>query len=288
MKHDEFLVPPGKKIALENFNPAFTGKFQEKVDAEAKLVKDIEQLAACQDILYARHTYAVLIIVQAMDAAGKDSVVKHVMSGVNPQGCQVVSFKEPSTEELNHDFLWRCVKVLPERGRIGIFNRSYYEEVLTVRIHPELLEKQNLPARASDKKIWNNRFEDINWFERYLVRNGIVILKFFLNVSKGEQKKRFLDRLDRSDKNWKFSEHDIEERAFWEMYTKAYNDVFNHTSTAWAPWYIIPADHKWFTRVAVADIILQKLKDLNLSYPVAQKDQKERIAGARKKLEEEP
>jgi PPK2 family polyphosphate:nucleotide phosphotransferase len=283
-----FLVPPDTKISLKkDYDPGYTDDYASKNDAVEKLQADIEQLAKYQDMLYAQDTYALLLIFQAMDAAGKDGTIKHVMSGVNPQGCDVSSFKAPSAEELNHDYLWRCAKRLPERGRIGIFNRSYYEEVLVVRVHPEILEEERLPPAAKRKDVWNRRFEDINDFEKYLTDNGVVILKFFLNVSKEEQKKRFLERIERAEKNWKFSASDAKERAFWDDYHDAYEDVFNHTSTAWAPWHVIPADHKWFTRLAVADIILDTLKKLKLRYPTVNKERKRELLQARKLLEQE-
>jgi PPK2 family polyphosphate:nucleotide phosphotransferase len=288
MNHENFIVPPGKKITLKDFDPDFTGKFKTKDEAQEKLRADIEKLAALQDVLYAQDTYALLLIFQAMDAAGKDGIIKHVMSGVNPQGCQVFSFKAPSSEELDHDYLWRSMKALPERGRIGIFNRSYYEEVLVVRVHPEILDGQRIPKEEKDgKNIWQKRFEDINNFERYLSRNGIVILKFFLNVSKKEQKKRFLERIDTPEKNWKFSAADVKERGHWNEYMNAYEDAFNHTSTEWAPWYIIPADHKWFTRAAVADVIVAKLKSLDLKYPTVSEERKQELLKAKEMLENE-
>lgn len=277
------LVTPGTQVKLKNFDPAFTGGLKKR-NAKAWLQTGIEQLAEYQDILYAQNIYALLIILQARDAAGKDSTIKHVMSGINPQGCQVFSFKQPSTEELDHDYLWRSFKALPERGRIGIFNRSYYEEVLVVRVHPDLLEKQQLPSSAKGKHIWQQRFEDINHFEKYLVNNGILVLKFFLNVSKAEQQKRFLDRIDRPDKNWKFSMADVEERQFWDAYQQAYEAMFTHTSTDWAPWHIIPADHKWFTRLAVAYFIYEKLHSLNLAYPTISQAHRDALAQAKAKL----
>jgi len=222
-----------------------------------------------------------------MDAAGKDSAIKHVMSGVNPQGCHVATFKHPSAEELDHDFLWRCHKALPERGRIGIFNRSYYEETIVVRVHPEFLAGQRLPELSGKEDLWKQRFEQINEFERYLVRNGTQILKFFLNVSKEEQRQRFLARLNTPEKNWKFSLSDVSERGHWNEYQKAFEEVFNHTSTKWAPWYVIPADHKWFTHVAIADIIVAKLKSMNLSYPMVSKARMKELAQAKKLLESE-
>ena len=288
MNHDAFIVPPGSKISLkENYDPAYKTDFHEKTDATSKLQADIEQLANYQNILYAQNTYALLIIFQAMDAAGKDSTIKHVTSGVNPQGFQVFSFKSPSAEELDHDYLWRATKALPERGRIGIFNRSYYEEVLVVRVHPEMLNKQQLPHLPEGKKIWKQRFEEINNFEKHLVNNGVIILKFFLNVSKSEQKKRFLERIEYPEKNWKFSDSDVRERAFWDDYMNAYEEVFNSTSTKWAPWYIIPADRKWFTRLVVANIICTKLQELNLQYPTVSEEHSQQLLDAKRILEEE-
>jgi PPK2 family polyphosphate:nucleotide phosphotransferase len=283
-----FRVPPGAKISLKkDFDSGYKADYVKKKDADELLQKGVEQLATCQDMLYAQDTYALLLIFQAMDAAGKDGTIKHVMSGINPQGCDVSSFKAPSTEELNHDYLWRCSRRLPERGRIGIFNRSYYEEVLVARVHPEILEAQRIPPEVRGKDIWKRRFDDINGFERHLVGNGIVVLKFFLNVSKKEQKKRFMDRIDRPEKNWKFSAGDVQERAVWDSYMDAYEDVFNHTSTPWAPWYVIPADHKWFTRLAVAGVILQTLKDLKLCYPTVTEEHKQALLQAKEILEKE-
>ena len=287
MNHEPFLVSPGKKVRLSDFDPGFTGKFRQKEEAREKLAADIEQLAKYQDVLYAQDTKALLVIFQALDAAGKDSVIKHVMSGVNPQGTEVYSFKAPSAEELDHDYLWRCHRAIPERGRIGIFNRSYYEEVLVLRVHPEFLQAQKLPPKSMKKDIWQWRFDQINDFERYLVRNGIEIIKFFLNVSKEEQRQRFLARLNTPEKNWKFSLNDVQERAHWNDYHKAFEDMFRHTSTKWAPWYIVPADHKWFTHVAVADIIVSKLKSMNLSYPTVSKARMKELAQAKKLLESE-
>ena len=287
MNHNHFIVPPDKKIRLADYDPGFTAEFANKEDALTQLREDVLRLAEYQDVLYAQDTYALLIIFQAMDAAGKDGAIKHVMSGVDPQGCQVFSFKAPSSEELDHDYLWRNMRALPERGRIGIFNRSYYEEVLVVRVHPEILNAQRLPPEAKEKNIWKKRFEEINDFEHYLVRNGIVVLKFFLHVSKEEQKRRFLKRITTPEKNWKFSVGDVKERAFWDDYMKAYEDVFNHTSTSWAPWHIIPADHKWFTRAAVADIIVAKLKSLNLKYPVVTEQHRQELLKAKELLESE-
>jgi PPK2 family polyphosphate:nucleotide phosphotransferase len=280
------IVPPGKKIDLKDYDPAATGQFENKESAQIKLAAGISQLATYQNILYAQNKLAVLIIFQAMDAAGKDSTIKHVMSGVNPQGCQVYSFQAPSVEELDHDYLWRIHKCLPERGRIGIFNRSYYEETLIVRVHPELLAAQRIP-NIDLKRIWHQRFEEINNFERHLTSNGTVIIKFFLNVSKSEQKRRFLARINEPAKNWKFSAGDIKERNHWDDYQAAYTDVFNHTSTDVAPWYIIPADKKWFTRLAVAEIICSRLKQLDLAYPEISKEQKDQLLAAKQMLEAE-
>ncbi len=280
------LVPPGKNIDLKHYNPADTGQFESKESAQIKLAAGIIQLAKYQNILYAQNKYSILIIFQAMDAAGKDSTIKHVMSGVDPQGCQVYSFQAPSQEELDHDYLWRTSKCLPERGRIGIFNRSYYEETLIVRVHPELLAAQRIP-NVDLKQIWQQRFEEINNFERYLTSNGTVIIKFFLNLSKAEQKRRFLARINEPAKNWKFSTGDIKERTHWDDYQAAYTDVFNHTSTDAAPWYIIPADKKWVTRLAVAEIICSRLKQLDLAYPEISKAQQEQLLVAKKMLEVE-
>ena len=280
------LVPSGKNINLNNYNPADTGQFETKESAQIKLAAGITQLAEYQNILYAHNKYSILIIFQAMDAAGKDSTIKHVMSGVNPQGCQVYSFQAPSPEELDHDYLWRTHKCLPERGRIGIFNRSYYEETLIVRVHPELLAAQRLP-NANLKQIWQQRFAEINDFERYLTNNGTVIIKFFLNVSKAEQKRRFLARINEPAKNWKFSASDIKERTHWDEYQAAYTDVFNNTSTELSPWYIIPADKKWFTRLTVAEIICSRLKQLDLAYPEISNEQQEQLLAAKQMLEVE-
>ncbi|MEA3163789.1 MAG: hypothetical protein QOE88_1607 [Verrucomicrobiota bacterium] len=266
LKH--LLVEPGKTISLKKeFDPKYTGEFKGKEEALTELKLNVERLAKEQAVLYGGDTYALLLVFQALDAAGKDGTIKHVMSGVNPQGCEVYSFKAPSHEELDHDYLWRSAKVLPQRGRIGIFNRSYYEEVLVVRVHPDLLAQQRLPALGKNESIWKRRFQEINSFERYLVNNGIIVLKFFLNVSKSEQKSRFLKRIAEKEKNWKFSAGDIRERQYWDDYMKAYEEMFNQTSTEWAPWYIIPADHKWFTRLCVSEIVVATLKSLDLKYP---------------------
>jgi PPK2 family polyphosphate:nucleotide phosphotransferase len=282
------LVPPQCKISLADYDPAWKVASLTKSEAKRELETRIKRLATYQDILYAQNIYALLIIFQAMDAAGKDSTIKHVMSGVNPQGFQVFSFKVPSEEELDHDYLWRYFRALPERGRIGIFNRSYYEEVLVVRVHAELLQRQQLPPQAKGNHIWQQRFEEINHFEQYLVNNGIVVLKFFLNVSNGEQRQRFLSRIDRPEKNWKFSASDVREREHWQDYMHAYEDVFNHTSTKWAPWYIIPADHKWFARLAVATITCNTLAQINPTYPAVSDDHRHALLEARALLDAEP
>lgn len=285
---DKLIVPPGKKISLKkDYDPAWTLGSVKKKEAAARLEEGVKLLAEYQDKLYAQDTYALLVIFQALDAAGKDGTIKHVMSGINPQGCQVFSFKAPSTEELDHDYLWRCVKRLPERGRIGIFNRSYYEEVLVARVHPAILERQKLPARWNDKQVWKRRYQEINNFEEYLTHNGIEVLKFYLHVSKDEQKKRFLERIERPDKNWKFSDSDVKERGHWDAYIDAYDDCLCHTSTELAPWYVIPADNKWFTRLAVANVIYRKLHSLKLAYPEVTEAQKEALVLARLHLESE-
>ena len=281
-------VPPGKKIDLrKDFDPGFSPPGWDKEMANQRLEEGVRALAEWQDKLYADDRYAVLIILQALDAAGKDGTIKHVMSGVNPQGVSVTSFKAPSSEELSHDYLWRNIRALPERGRIGIFNRSYYEEVLVTRVHPELLERQNLPSNIDRARIWKQRYEEINNLEKYLVDNGIIVLKFFLNVSKEEQRRRFMDRLTLAEKNWKFSTADIRERGFWDQYIDAYEDLVNHTSTPWAPWYIIPADVKWGTRLAVAAIIYNTLADLKVEYPAVSEEAKRELRLARLELEDE-
>jgi PPK2 family polyphosphate:nucleotide phosphotransferase len=288
MNHDHFIVPAGKKISLKDYDPGFTSHYKNEAEASAKLRKDIERLAKYQDVLYAQNTYALLIILQAMDTVGKDGTIRHVMSGANPQGTQVHSFKTPSTEELEHDFLWRSMEALPERGGIGILNRSYYEEVLVVRVHQEILDSQHLPPGAKGKNIWKHRFDEINDFEKYLVRNGIVVLKVFLNLSKGEQKRRLLARINTPEKNWKYSLADAKERVYWGDYMNAFEDAFNHTSTEHAPWYIIPADHKWFTRTVVADVIIEKLNSLKLSYPVVSEEHRQHLLEAKGLFENEP
>ncbi len=284
MTKENFLVPPGKAITLADFDPGSTSHFKDKSKAEAKLSKDLLRLEELQDLLYAQDNYGLLILLQGMDTAGKDGVIKHVMSGVNPAGVQVVSFKQPSVDERSHSYLWRYYKDFPARGRIGIFNRSYYEEVLVVRVHPEVLEAERLPAPLASEEIWKHRYEDINAMERHLVRNGFVVLKFFLNLSKQEQKRRLLDRIDRPEKNWKYSAADLQERGFWDQYRTAYEEMLNHTSTEWAPWYVIPADHKWFTHGAVAHFIISTLESLKLSYPKLSKEQTAMLRQAKKIL----
>jgi PPK2 family polyphosphate:nucleotide phosphotransferase len=289
---DQWRAPPGKSIQLKDYDPGWNGdsklsKAERKRFAEEVLSQDVTALALLQDRLYAANRWSILIILQAMDAAGKDSTIKHVMSGINPQGCEVTSFKHPSTEELSHNFLWRYARAVPERGRIGIFNRSYYEEVLVVRVHPELVEAQRIPGVKVDDDLWSDRFSDINAFERHLTRNGTVILKFFLHLSKDEQRKRFLKRLKDPAKQWKFSPDDLKERAFWSDYMKAFEDAIATTSTQWAPWYIIPADHKWVSRALVARIVTKATESLDLHYPEVTAEQRVIIAEAKKQLEAE-
>jgi PPK2 family polyphosphate:nucleotide phosphotransferase len=282
-----FRITSGKNFKLKKFDPGETLGFsgEDKPRAKEALANGVEALANLQDMLYAQDSWAVLLIFQAMDAAGKDGAIKHVMSGINPQGCQVYSFKSPSAEDLDHDFLWRCMKCLPNRGHIGIFNRSYYEETLVVRVHPEFLAKQKIPPSLVTKKVWAERFEDIRGFERYLNRNGIAVVKFFLNVSKDEQKKRFLSRADLPEKNWKFSASDMSERGHWDAYQSAYEDMIRNTATKGSPWYVVPADNKWFSRVVVAAAVIDTLADLKLAYPRVDKAKLEEIAEAKKILE---
>lgn len=283
--HKKLLVPPGKKIDLrKDYSTLLKVKSVDKNDARELLDEGCRRLSDLQQKLYAQDRYALLVIFQALDAAGKDGTIKHVMSGLNPQGCQVYSFKAPSSEELDHGYLWRTYKALPERGRIGIFNRSHYEEVLVVRVHPEYLSKQRLPEKTKGKGIWKRRFQEINNFEKYLVNNGTVVLKFFLNVSKEEQKQRFLERIEEPEKNWKFSPADLHERAFFDDYLDAFEDCFNNTSTPWAPWHIIPADSKPLARVAVSDIIARTLTGLKLHYPIVSAEAKAALIQAREKL----
>jgi PPK2 family polyphosphate:nucleotide phosphotransferase len=279
-----YRVSDGDKFRLKDFDPADTGTFRSKQRAAEFLEKSVQRMSELQDKLYAQDRWGVLLIFQAMDAAGKDSAIKHVMSGVNPQGCQVYSFKTPSAEELNHDFLWRSMRVLPERGHIGIFNRSYYEEVLVVRVHPELLKSERIPSSLIREDLWQERFQDISCFERYLERNGIVVRKFFLNLSRKEQKKRFLARLEEPEKNWKFSAADVRERERWDDYMKAYEDMICHSASKHAPWFVIPADHKWFTRLVVAAAIVDTLDSLDLSYPEVDPDKRKELESARAML----
>ena len=287
MGFKKYRIADGTGFRLQDHDPADTDKFESKEQARTRLTQGVARLRELQDRLYAQDRWAVLLIFQAMDAAGKDSTIEHVMSGVNPQGTQVFAFKAPSNEELDHDFLWRTSRALPERGRIGVFNRSYYEEVLIVRVHPGILAGQKLPAALVDDRIWERRFEDINALERYLSGNGTLILKFFLNVSKDEQRKRFLSRLDDPDKNWKFALGDVKEREHWDDYMSAYEEMIASTSTAHAPWHVIPADHKWFTRMAVADIIVDALEGLKLEYPVVDAEKKKELQAARELLDKE-
>jgi PPK2 family polyphosphate:nucleotide phosphotransferase len=293
---DLFRVPSGgAPVRLKDYDPGWAqteemeelGKEALKERALRALDQNRADLARAQDLLYADDRYAVLIVLQAMDAAGKDGTIKHVLSGVNPQGCQVFSFKKPTAEELDHTFLWRYMKCLPERGRIGIFNRSYYEDVLVVKVHPELLAAQRLPGGKFGKRFWRRRYQDINAFERHLVRNGTVILKFFLHVSKEEQKRRFLERLDRPEKHWKFSPSDLQERAYWGRYMRAYEACLSATNTRWAPWYVVPADHKWVTRTVVADVVTTAIQSLDLKYPEVSDEQREFLAEAKRRLSAE-
>ena len=279
-----YRVGGEKKFRLKDFDPAETDAIKSKQHAEELLQKGIAEMAELQDKLYAQDRWALLLIIQAMDAAGKDGAIKHVMSGLNPQGCQVYSFKAPSPEELDHDYLWRTMQRIPERGRIGIFNRSYYEEVLVVRVHKDVLAHERIPEPLITKDIWDERCQDICAFERYLSRNGIVIRKLFLNVSKKEQKKRFLERLENPEKNWKFSAADVKERDSWDDYMKAYEDMIQHTATKHAPWYVVPADNKWFTRAVVAGVVVDTLKSLDLAYPMVTPEQKKQLEAARKTL----
>lgn len=279
-------APPGKKIDLKkDYDPGFTGEWMNKEEAKQTLAEGVQRLAALQDKLYAQDNFAVLMVLQALDAAGKDSTIRHVMSGVNPQGVVVHSFKAPAGEEMDHDYLWRHFVTLPRRGNIGIFNRSYYEEMLVVRVHPEFIAGQKLPSQLKDKNIWRRRFEEVNNFEKYLVNNGIQVVKFYLNVSREAQKERFLERIMLPEKNWKFSLADVKERERFDDYLAAYEDMINHTSTRWAPWYIVPADNQWFSRLAVAEILIHTLESLNLAYPTVGEAQKEALLTAKKALE---
>ena len=283
---DRFRVNDGDAFRLEDVDPADTLGYR-KEQVQGLLQRGVERLSELQETLYAQDRWALLLIFQAMDAAGKDSTIEHVMSGVNPQGVDVRAFKAPSAEELDHDFLWRTSRCLPERGRIGIFNRSYYEEVLVVRVHPQVLEGQRLPDAVRSKRIFDDRFEDIRAFERYLGRNGVVVRKFFLHVSKEEQKRRFLNRLKRPEKNWKFSAADLKERGFWKNYMRAYEDAIRRTATKKAPWYVIPADHKWFTRLVVAAAIIATLEELDLHFPTVDQAKRRELRTVREGLERE-
>ncbi|MGE3240956.1 MAG: polyphosphate kinase 2 family protein [Pirellulales bacterium] len=289
LDHKPFLVPHGKKVKLKDYDPGFTSGFKSKEEARDALLEDVSGLVAAQDVLWAAKEYAIVIIFQALDAAGKDGTIKHVMSGVNPQGVNVHSFKAPSDEERLHHFLWRPTRALPARGEIAIFNRSYYEEVLVVRVHPEILDGQWIPPelRKDHKKLWKTRYDEINEYEAMSRRNNMLVLKFFLNVSKQEQRRRFLDRLEDPEKNWKFSMADVRERGHWDEYQDAYEDMLSATSTETAPWYVIPADKKWFTRACVADIITTRIEKLGLKYPSVPDSQREALVAAQKSLEAE-
>jgi len=279
-----YRIDNGKHFQLKDFDPADTAHWTSKEHADEALQQDIAKMAELQDKLYAQDSWALLLIFQAMDAAGKDGAVKHVMSGVNPEGCQVYSFKAPSETELQHDFLWRTTRDLPERGHIGIFNRSYYEEVLIVRVHPEVLKGQKNPPSLVTKHIWDERFEDIRSFERHMARNGTVIRKFFLHLSKGEQKKRFLARLDEPEKNWKFSAADVHEREYWDDYQKAYEEMIQNTATKDAPWYVVPADNKWFTRLVISAAVVETLEEMDLAYPAVDGEKRKQLEAAKKTL----
>ena len=285
---EPFRISDGARFRLKDFDPADTLGLKSKEHAKEALEQGIVRLANLQEKLYAQDRWAILLILQAMDAAGKDSTIKHVMSGVNPQGCQVNAFKAPSAEELQHDFMWRTSRSLPERGKIGIFNRSYYEEVLAVRVHPEFLARQRIPTQLMPDDIWKKRFEDINAFERYLSGNGFVVLKFYLHLSKKEQKCRFLERLEDPKKNWKFSISDALERQHWDKYMKAYEDMIRNTSTKQAPWHVIPADHKWFARLVVAEATIEAMENLDLSFPKMDAEKRKELKDARTALEHEP
>ncbi len=281
-----FRITNGRKFRLKDIDPGDTLHLEaeDKPRAKEALATGVQLLAGLQDMLYAQNTWSILIILQAMDAAGKDGTIKHIMSGVNPQGCQVHSFKAPSEEELDHDYLWRCMKALPNRGNIGIFNRSYYEETLVVRVHKEYLAAQKLPPGLVTRKIWKERFRDIRNFERYLTRNGVIVRKFYLHLSKEEQERRFMERIDNPEKNWKFSSSDVNERRYWDEYMKAYEDMIRNTATKDAPWYVVPADNKWFTRVVVAAAIIDTMASLDLHYPKVDDNKLEELAAAKKTL----
>ncbi len=283
MKKKDYLVKPDTKVSLEELSTSDTGSFKSKGDAKDILKENIKQMFSLQNMLYAYDKYSMLIIFQAMDAAGKDGTIKHVMSGLNPQGTQVFSFKQPSVEELDHDYLWRIHKHVPERGRIGIFNRSHYEEVLIVRVH-DLIKNQKIPPGLVNQDIWDIRYREINDFEKYLYENGTIILKFFLHVSKEEQKNRFLKRIDTPEKNWKFSASDIDERKYWDKYQQAYAEAISATSKKHSPWFIIPADHKWFMRYAVSQVIVETLEGIKMSYPVLSEEQKANLDSCKNQL----
>ena len=293
MKIDKMLrryrIADGKHFRLKDHDPADTHGLGSELKPQAKelLADGVKELSRLQDILAAQDRWGLLLIFQAMDAAGKDGTIKHVMSGVNPQGVQVSSFKAPSAEELHHGYLWRTMKASPERGHIGIFNRSYYEEVLVVRVHPQLLESQKLPKSLVTKHIWQQRFEDINNFERYVTRNGIAVVKFFLHLSRKEQKRRFMERLDNREKNWKFSSSDAKERQFWDPYQEAYEDMIRHTASEYAPWFVVPADNKWFTRLVVSHAVVDALKGMKLKYPKVSAAEQAALAEARQQLDSE-
>lgn len=283
-----FRVEPGSQVQLQDYDPGYTGDYVRKKESKVMLAEGIQFMADLQDRFYAENLRSLLLVLQARDAAGKDSTIKHVMSGLNPQGTHVTSFKQPSSEELDHDYLWRIHAAMPERGCIGIFNRSHYEEVLVVRVHPEILASQPLPESLKDDGIWQRRFEEINNFEKHMVENGTEILKVFLHVSREEQRQRFLERIERPDKNWKFSAGDVKERGYWDDYTSAYEDCFSHTSTTWAPWYVVPADHKWFTRLVVGAIVVEKLMEMDPQYPTFDEAHRQELEQCRVLLEQEP
>lgn len=293
--YNRMKVPPGKKVKLKDYNASWDqnndlrgmGKEAVKDLANAALARNTEDLKAAQELLWADNTRSVLMVLQGMDAAGKDSIIKHVMSGVNPAGCQVISFKPPSEEELDHTFLWRHMKAAPAKGMIGIFNRSHYEEVLVVKVHPEMLEHEHLPSGRIGKEFWEGRYDDINAFERYLVRNGTVVLKFFLNISRDEQRVRFIERLSHPEKQWKFSLSDVRERDFWDDYMAAFEEMLSRTSTEWAPWYVVPSDHKWAARSVVAEVLTTSIQELGLKYPSVPKEDREELERIRMRLEKE-
>jgi PPK2 family polyphosphate:nucleotide phosphotransferase len=284
MNTDRFRAPSGKRVSLDKYDPADSAPFRERGETEGLLEKHIGQICSLQERLYAENQWSLLLIFQAPDGAGKDSTIARVLSGLNPQGANAKAFKTPSSEELSHDYLWRCYKALPERGKIGIFNRSHYEEVLILKVQPELLASERIPPPLLTKRVWKERYEDINAMERHLARNGTMIRKFYLNVSKAEQKKRFLERIEDPSKNWKFASEDIEKRKQWKAYRKAYEDMLSETSTPWAPWYVIPADRKWFTRLAVAQIVREALEEINPKFPELSARQRAELQKAKQAL----